>query len=72
MYRLEWQDTRTYEIKDHGLYETEADALQAIKDWWKSNDFMPPYYRIMHNPLGITIDYGSHYCFYHITKQEDN
>ena len=32
MYKLEWQDTRTYETKHHGLFETEADALQAIKD----------------------------------------
>ena len=24
MYKLEWQDTRTYETKHHGLFETEA------------------------------------------------
>lgn len=71
MFAVYWVKPQKQIKEYHGSYNTFEQAMQSIRDWWHYNGFTPPYYRIMHNPLGITIDYGSHYCFYHIT-QEDN
>lgn len=62
------KDDPGYESR-HGIYDTIDECYQSIKEWWKQNEFYPPYTRWWENPQGeITLDYGSHYFFYHIVK----
>lgn len=74
-FRLEWHgwEDGKHVVKQHGIFASMEDAVQAICDWWKKNAFTPPYVRYVRNtlptcPIVLTIDYGSHVNFYRILK----
>ena len=72
MYQVHWRgyENGKHVDKIHGTFKTLKKAEQSILDWWKQNEFRPPYIRqITHNKedgMVVTWDYGSHTCFYDI------
>lgn len=65
MYLLQYKDNTGH--KNHGIFRTQDDAFNSIKDWWELNDFEPPYIRTIGGEDTVTaIDYGSHNSFYYI------
>lgn len=69
MYNLYWINNLNQELKYHGVFKTEDEALVSIFDWWEENDFKPKYVRKFTFDDILNIDYGSHYFFYLITKK---
>lgn len=69
IYCLQWKDDRLDgKANNLGLYSSIEDARDAISAWWHLNDFKPGYIRSWKQDSVTTIDYGSHYTFYYITK----
>ena len=73
MYQVHWRryENGEHVDKTHGTFNTLKEAQKSILDWWKQNNFKPPYVREI-SYLGEedgcvkTWDYGSHSCFYDI------
>lgn len=55
----------------HGIFNTEDEAFESIRAWWKKNDFTPPYIKLARHEKETVVDYGSHICFYIIKQVED-
>lgn len=68
-YALQYQTPD--EIKNHGVYKSQEDALGAIDVWWDLNDFKPLYTRIL-GDNDLVIDYGLYDCFYLIKEVTRN
>lgn len=70
MYTVYWISQTERIKKQHGSYDTFEQAMQSIVDWWKENNFHPPYYRIMKHGQSSMVDYGLYDCFYEIVKED--
>jgi len=64
-YALQYQTPE--EVKNHGIYRSPEDALDAIYDWWRLNEFKPPYTRVL-GDNDMVVDYGLYDCFYLIKE----
>lgn len=66
MYEVHWiglgQDNH------HGTFPTLKEAQQSVMDWWKQNNYEPPYVRQWTRDNVTIWDYGSHTCFYHFVE----
>ena len=69
-YELHWVKARalgaeTYHDEQHGIFDSLAEAQDAVRRWWAENGFKPPYVREMTDDVGtLWWDYGAHNCFY--------
>ena len=72
MYNVEWHGYENGKpvIKKHGAFDTLDTAQESVREWWKVNDFEPPYIRQWKHENTIVWDYGSHTCFYHFVEEE--
>ena len=70
MYIVHWKNYLNDVENIHGKYNTLEDAISSIHDWWDKNNFSPPYIRVWTTDNITNIDYGSHFCFYEIHKEE--
>lgn len=71
------EELRNDHIKNEFIdsYDTYYEAFQSIKDWWNKNSFYPDLIRIIgdiEEQGTVLIDYGSHFQFYKIVKEENN
>ena len=57
--------------KKHGKFNTLQEAKQSVLDWWKQNNFEPPYVRETQDENEVWWDYGSHVCFYHFVRVDE-
>lgn len=73
-YQVHWKHHQLKEHTVHGIYDNLESALQSIYDWWKLNEFEPPYVRYWTKNGETTVDYGYHHIFYYIyeIKEESN
>lgn len=69
-YALQYQTPD--EIKNHGIYQSPEDALDAIYAWWRLNDFKPSYIRVL-GDKDLVVDYGLYGSFYLVKEvKKDN
>lgn len=68
VFALQWENTLTNELENHGLYQTESEAMEAIRAWWNLNGVIPGYVRTWRKEGVTTVGYGSHFYFYKIKE----
>ena len=66
MYEVHWVGHGQDNI--HGTFSTLEEAQQSVMDWWKENNYEPPYVRQWTHDNVTIWDYGSHTCFYHFVR----
>lgn len=69
-YEVHWVNHRTNEDSTHGQFDTLAEAIQSVYDWWDKNNFEPNYVRRWTVDGNTTLDYGYHHMFYIIKEIE--
>lgn len=67
-YQVVWVDNLSNTQTKHGVYQTEEEAMESIRSWWKQNNFKPLYVRSFKKENTKVIDYGLHYYFYNIVE----
>ena len=56
----------------HGIFSSERECMDSIREWWDLNDFKPYYTRSWKNKRNETvIDYGCHHYFYYIVELKE-
>ena len=75
MFKVEWHGCdEEYQpvVREHGTFDTLEAAQNSVREWWKKNDFEPPYIRQWKHDNTVVWDYGSHTCFYHFVEEEQH
>ena len=72
-YEVQWTGYENHKkvTKKHGKFNTLQEAKQSVLDWWKQNNFEPPYVREIQDEQETIWDYGSHVCFYHFVRVDE-
>lgn len=69
-FEVHWVHYKLDKDETHGQFDTLAEAIQSVHDWWKKNDYQPVYIRQWTVDGETTIDYGFHQMFYIIKEVE--
>lgn len=67
-YEVHWVSYTRNINNIHGVFSTMEEAQDSVINWWKQNNFEPPYIRQWCTGNKIIWDYGSHTCFYEFHK----
>lgn len=58
--------------KTHGVFDTLEAAQDSVRDWWKKNNYKPPYIRVIYGDDYVWWDYGLHDAFYIFKEIQEN